>query len=49
MVILKLAGRSYSQIKKEMDEVIQLDDITINWKLVGSISSQIIPGSIKNK
>ena len=39
-------GRKFSQLKKELDEVVQLDEITINWILVGSRPSRIITGSI---
>ena len=36
MVILKIAGRKYSQLKNILDEFVQLYDLTVNWKLVGS-------------
>ena len=32
--------------KKEKNEVVQLDDITTNWKLMGSRSSRIMNGFI---
>ena len=37
-----MAGRKYSRLKKKLDEVVQLDEITVNWKLTGIRSSQII-------
>ena len=44
MVIWQLSGRKYGQLKKKLDEVAQLDDVTVNWKLVGSRSNWIIAG-----
>ena len=41
MVIWELDGIKYSPLKKKLDEVVRLDDITFNWKLAGSRSSQI--------
>ena len=45
MVIREIARRKYIQIKKKLYEVVRQDDVTVNWKLEGSILSQIIPGS----
>ena len=42
MVILEMAGENYYQLKNKLKEVFQLDDVTVNWKLVGGQSSQII-------
>ena len=45
MVIWKMLGGNYSQLKNKPDEVVRLDDVTVNWKLEGIRSSQIITGS----
>ena len=44
-VHLKFSGRRFSWLIKKLGEVIQLDDIIFNWKLVGSRSIQIITSS----
>ena len=43
--IWNFAGRRFSWLIKKLGEVIQLDDIMFNWKLVGSRSIQIITSS----
>ena len=45
MVIWKLAGRRLSWPRKKLSELVQLDDVTVNWKLDGIRLSQNISGS----
>ena len=45
MVIWKMAGRNYSQIKNKQDLVARLDGVAAICKLVGSRSSRVITGS----
>ena len=42
MVIWEFLGIKYFRLKKKLDEVIQLDDVMVNWKLAGIRSSQIV-------
>ena len=46
MVILKLAGKRLIQNRNKLSKDVELYEITVNCKLVGSRSSQIITGSI---
>ena len=45
MEIWKLSGIRYSQLKNKLGEVVWMDEVTVNWKLSVSRSSQIITGS----
>ena len=43
---MRMTGRIYGRLKKKLYEVVQLDDITVNWKLAGIRSIKIITSSI---
>ena len=40
-----MTGRRFSRLRKKHSEFIQLDDVTVNWKLEGNRLSRIIPVS----
>ena len=42
---MKMAGRRFIRIRKKLVEVVQLDNITVNWKFLGGGYSRIITDS----
>ena len=40
-----MAGRRFIRIRKKLVEVVQLDNITVNWKFLGGGYSRIITDS----
>ena len=39
---MKVGGRRFSRPRNKLGELVQLDEVTVNWKLAGSRSNRII-------